>query len=55
MILIFLNFLTVFLIMITSIKTPENNFLLNSAIMKTSDQWRIVNDGVMGGLSSSDV
>jgi hypothetical protein len=41
--------------MITSIKTPENNFLLNSAIMKTESQWRIVNDGVMGGLSSSNV
>ena len=32
---------------------PQNIELLNSAIMKTSDQWRIVNDGVMGGLSSS--
>ncbi len=53
MIMMFLNFLTLFLIMITSIKTPENNFLLNSTIMKTENQWRIVNDGVMGGLSSS--
>lgn len=27
--------------------------LLNASVMKTEDQWRIVNDGVMGGLSSS--
>lgn len=53
--MMFLNFLKLCLIMITSIKTPENNFLLNSTIMKTENQWRIVNDGVMGGLSSSNV
>lgn len=40
-------------IMISSIEIFENTYLLNSAIMKTSNQWRIVNDGVMGGLSSS--
>ena len=39
--------------MITSIKSPQDTELLSSAVMKTSDQWRIVNDGVMGGLSSS--
>jgi hypothetical protein len=39
----------------TSIKTPENNFLLNSTVMETENKWRIVNDGVMGGLSSSRV
>ena len=48
-----LNFIILFLTMITSSKMPQNIELLNSAIMKTSDQWRIVNDGVMGGLSSS--
>ena len=31
----------------------DDNFMLNSALMKTENQWRIVNDGVMGGLSSS--
>lgn len=49
----FLSFIILFLTMITSSKMPQNIELLNSAIMKTSDQWRIVNDGVMGGLSSS--
>jgi hypothetical protein len=37
---------------------PQQNnsiVLLNSSIMKTEDQWRIVNDDVMGGLSSSKV
>ena len=33
----------------------DDNFLLNSSLMKTEKQWRIVNDGVMGGLSSSKV
>ena len=45
--------LTAFIIMITSLKDPDNSYLLNHSIMKTKDQWRIVNDGVMGGLSSS--
>jgi len=27
--------------------------LLNSMIMKTENRWRIVNDGVMGGISTS--
>lgn len=31
----------------------ENTMLLNSSIMKTENRWRVVNDGVMGGLSSS--
>ena len=53
--MVLLNFLTIFLIMNVSTKTIETNFLLNSDIMKTSDRWRIVNDGVMGGLSSSNV
>lgn len=29
--------------------------LLNAHVMKSEDKWRIVNDGVMGGLSSSKV
>jgi len=33
----------------------EGNFLLNASVMETENQWRIVNDGVMGGLSSSKV
>jgi monofunctional biosynthetic peptidoglycan transglycosylase len=42
-------------LMITSIKQNQDGYLLNSSIMKTKDKWRIVNDGVMGGLSSSNV
>ena len=41
------------ILMITSIKLYQEDYLLNSSIMKTEDKWRIVNDGVMGGLSSS--
>lgn len=37
----------------SSLNIPADKLLLNSEIMNTSDQWRIVNDGVMGGLSSS--
>lgn len=48
-----LGFIILFLTMINSSKMSQNIELLNVAIMKTSDQWRIVNDGVMGGLSSS--
>ncbi len=29
--------------------------LLNASIMKTEEQWRVVNDDVMGGISSSKV
>lgn len=36
-----------------SVQQNENNVLINSLLMKTVNQWRIVNDGVMGGLSSS--
>ena len=41
------------ILMITSIKQNQDGYLLNSSIMKTENKWRIVNDGVMGGLSSS--
>lgn len=37
----------------SSLNIPADKLLLNSEIMNTSDRWRIVNDGVMGGLSSS--
>lgn len=43
------------ILMITSINQNQGNYLLNSSIMKTENKWRIVNDGVMGGLSSSRV
>lgn len=36
-----------------SLLLNEDNILLNASLMKTESQWRIVNDGVMGGLSSS--
>lgn len=53
-----MNLLTILLaaiIMNTSLKQNQENILLNSSIMQTEKQWRIVNDGVMGGLSSSKV
>jgi hypothetical protein len=37
-----------------SLQQNEDNILLNVSIMQTEDKWRIVNDGVMGGLSSSN-
>lgn len=38
------------------ILTKSNTItLLDFSIMKSEDKWRIVNDGVMGGLSSSEV
>ena len=43
------------ILMMTSINQNQEYFLLNSSIMKTENKWRIVNDGVMGGLSSSRV
>lgn len=43
------------IIMNNSTTLNTDSFLLNSSMMKTEDQWRIVNDGVMGGLSSSSV
>ena len=51
-----MNFLSIILAAITmnnSILLNEDNILLNASLMKTENQWRIVNDGVMGGLSSS--
>ena len=51
-----MNFLSIILavmIMNNSILLNEDNILLNALLMKTENQWRIVNDGVMGGLSSS--
>jgi len=51
-----MNFLSIILaaiIMNNSVQQNENNVLINSSLMKTENRWRIVNDGVMGGLSSS--
>jgi NADH dehydrogenase [ubiquinone] 1 alpha subcomplex assembly factor 1 len=53
-----MNFLSIILtaiIMNNSLQQIEDNILLNSSIMQTENKWRIVNDGVMGGLSSSKV
>ena len=47
---------TIFLsliVMITSTELFPENYLLNASLMKTEKRWRIVNDDVMGGLSSS--
>lgn len=41
--------------MSNSPQQAEETVLLNASYMKTENQWRIVNDGVMGGLSSSNV
>lgn len=41
--------------MITTPHNKEDEVLLNPNIMKRENQWRIVNDDVMGGLSSSKV
>jgi len=46
-------FLIIANIMFTSQQSGRNDVLVNSPIMKTENRWRIVNDGVMGGLSSS--
>ncbi len=43
------------ILMISSAKQNQDGYLLNSSIMKFENKWRIVNDGVMGGLSSSKV
>jgi monofunctional biosynthetic peptidoglycan transglycosylase len=44
-----------FLAATIGVKLLEENALLNSSVMKSNDKWRIVNDVVMGGLSSSKV
>jgi hypothetical protein len=46
--------ISAFLIKTITIQDYEK-ILLNSALMKNENEWRIVNDGVMGGLSSSNV
>ena len=40
-------------IIMNSPQQDGGSFLLNASMMKTEDQWRIVNDDVMGGISSS--
>lgn len=41
--------------MLTVSAQSSSESLLNSSFMKSDDKWRIVNDGVMRGLSSSKV
>ena len=50
-----MNFLTIIFaaIIMNNPQQAGESTLLNASMMKTEDQWRIVNDGVMGGLSSS--
>lgn len=53
-----MNLITIILgalIMSNSPQQTEETILLNASNFKTENQWRIVNDGVMGGLSSSNV
>jgi len=53
-----MNLITIILgalIMSNPPQQTEETVLLNATDMKTENQWRIVNDGVMGGLSSSNV
>lgn len=47
----FLNIISAILLTISA--QPNSTALLNSHVMKSEDKWRIVNDGVMGGISSS--
>lgn len=52
-------YLILFLILTVFMRTAgmqnDDSILLNSGLMKTENQWSIINDGVMGGLSSSKV
>ena len=50
-----LTFLTIIVAAMIMNNPPQYGgpVLLNASMMKTEDQWRIVNDGVMGGSSSS--
>lgn len=42
-------------LLLTISAQSNSTSLLDLSIMKSDDKWRIVNDGVMGGLSSSTV
>jgi hypothetical protein len=50
-----MNFLTIIFaaIIMNNPQQDGGSILLDASIMKTKDQWRIVNDDVMGGISSS--
>jgi hypothetical protein len=53
-----MSFLTIIIsaiIMSSPLFQTEETILFNASNMKTENKWRIVNDGVMGGLSSSNV
>lgn len=49
--ILLLNMFSILMLTIEAQSGSES--LLNSSIMKSDDRWRIVNDGVMGGLSFS--
>jgi hypothetical protein len=53
--MIILKIILMVLIMVTTPQQTEKDILLNASVMEAENQWRIVNDGVMGGLSSSNV
>jgi hypothetical protein len=42
-------------LLLTISAKSNSELLLDSSLMKGEDKWRIVNDGVMGGLSTSNV
>ncbi|MDQ7818130.1 MAG: CIA30 family protein [Melioribacteraceae bacterium] len=48
-----LNIISALLLTVSA--QSDSTVLLNAHVMKSEDKWRIVNDGVMGGLSSSTV
>ena len=48
-------FIILYALLPSNQQSSENRMLLNYSIMKTEHRWRIVNDGVMGGLSSSRI
>jgi len=50
-----MNLSVLFLSALIMLTQNQENHLLNASLMATEKQWRIVNDGVMGGLSSSNV
>ncbi len=50
-----MNLFTLLLVLTMLNNFPDKVLLLDSSIMKKNERWRIVNDRVMGGLSSSGI
>jgi hypothetical protein len=48
-------FIIIFSLMVNNQQSEEEKQLLNTSIMKSSNKWNIINDDVMGGLSSSKI